>query len=460
MDLEKEEYMFFSSDNEKVVFYNTHNQLMQLAEIYLAYLFAKENSAIDVILLDNSLSSMYLTSDILYLLERDGLNIVGYQSNRGRITPADILIAYSKPYNETLDIPNCKNFRGEFFVLRYLEKEGTLNKKFLFFKFPKLPCNKIKREKHISRLQKFKVLNDDLSINREIKSVEDSWNFTKALFESIGRKIFEEKDISALKNGAKWLNSNDLKFLISVGLRMLIEEAWKNNKLVIGIAKDSASKYFFKNYLGVMWFLGEYKFNPPGLTLSDRAILEILPFIDENLKAPWSTIEFDSVFMSLHLEEDNGRPYIAGFRGDVILPLEKLFLRSLAQFYVYRAGNKTLTGNVIFIDRIANPQYDKDYVYSKIIRTDRGDEIKPIVYRDNSENNLIQRITMVILNLLTKNLYPHVIGYPDPLHKADWGAKGIARKIRELIRSSEVKFISEPLKKSLRTRREEGYKNY
>jgi len=213
-----------------------------------------------------------------------------------------------------------------------------------------------------------------------------------------------------------------------------------------------------------MHYLKVYNFDPPGISASDRQILETLPFIDESLSSPWSTIEFDSVFMSLHLVRDeDGNIYIEGIRGNIIVPQERLFLRSLAQFYVNRSKGNPQTGNVIFIDRVAHPTYDKENTLlrktGKEVKTSREDTINPLFYGSNRDKNKINEALIFIIDALTKNLFPNIIGYPDPLHKADWGAKSMNKKIRELIRSSEVKFISDPLKKSLRQRREEGYRS-
>ena len=91
------------------------------------------------------------------------------------------------------------------------------------------------------------------------------------------------------------MSPNDLRFLISVGLRALIEECWRYNVLLIGIVKDSSSRYLTRNYIGVMKHIGKYKDVPKVLLpWTDRDFLETLPWVDEEINAPWSTIEFDS----------------------------------------------------------------------------------------------------------------------------------------------------------------------
>ena len=96
-----------------------------------------------------------------------------------------------------------------------------------------------------------------------------------------------------------------------------------------------------KNYLGVALQTG---FQPKlremkigNLPWTDRIFCETLPLIDESLQAPWSTIEFDSAFMTLHRERDpqTQQPKVAGVMGRIVNQ-ERLFAKSLAQFYLTR----------------------------------------------------------------------------------------------------------------------------
>jgi len=74
-------------------------------------------------------------------------------------------------------------------------------------------------------------------------------------------------------------------------------------------------------------------------------------------------------------------------------------------------------------------------------------------FKDNKTDNKLQEIIMLILDILTKNLFPNVIGYPDPLHKADWGAKSLGDKIRPIILSSQSILKKNPLIFTLRQQR-------
>ncbi|HZC01870.1 MAG TPA: hypothetical protein VE844_11080, partial [Gammaproteobacteria bacterium] len=60
-----------------------------------------------------------------------------------------------------------------------------------------------------------------------------------------------------------------------------------------------------------------------------------------------STIEFDSCFMTLHLaRDDQQQEQIVGMRGDIVNQ-ERLFARSLGQFFLKRSKSLPLAGHVI-----------------------------------------------------------------------------------------------------------------
>lgn len=251
------------------------------------------------------------------------------------------------------------------------------------------------------------------------------------------------------------MSPDDLNFLIAVGIRALVEECWKRNVLLLGITKDCSSRYLSKNYLGVMRNIGKYDFSDILLPWTDRTFLEVLPFYDDDLNAPWSTIEFDSTFMTLNFgrENENEEPRLRGVRGDVITT-ERLFAKSLAQFYLNRSKNRVLSGHMVFIDRLLIPNVDKNNQKVNVYG-DRIGKIAPIAFLDKSTENEVQDVSVFLLDILTKNLYPEVIGYPDPLHKADWGAKSILKKVEPMIGSSDMFLRSAPFIKTLREMRDE-----
>jgi hypothetical protein len=252
------------------------------------------------------------------------------------------------------------------------------------------------------------------------------------------------------------MSPDDVRFLIAIGIRALVEKCWDRNILLTGIIKDSASRYLSRNYLGVMKYVGERgypeleRLHVRPLPWTDRIFLELLPVVDEQLEAPWSTVEFDSAFMTLHAEEGaDEQPSIAGVQ-QFIVSQERLFARSLAQFFLKRDKRTPLAGKVVFVDRLTYPDWDAASMETIMIRTPALGCIRPLCYPTSDAINIGQRINMYLLNILTRNHFPEVIGYPDPLHKADWGAKSVGKRLRGIIESSEFSFRSQPLSRTFR----------
>ena len=296
-----------------------------------------------------------------------------------------------------------------------------------------------------------------------------AWDYCVGLFERICHRAFIEKSPQALLYEApdeygikrqRWMSPDDVRFLIAIGIRALIEKCWQRKILLTGIIKDSASRYLTRNYLGVMKYVGEQGYSELQtldvyqLPWTDRIFLELLPFIDQKLKAPWASIEFDSTYMTLHAQEGSrGQPIIAGVRGEIVAP-ERLFARSLAQFFLKYDKPNPLMGHVVFVERLVYPEWDQQALDQVTIETNVLGRIQPLCYRTRDDRNVGQMINMYLLDVLTRNLFPEVIGYPDPLHKADWGAKSVGKRLRKMIESSTFSFRSKPLSRTFRAIRD------
>ena len=465
---------FVVSDDQKMInLSNIHVQLMELAEVFQAYMLVKSSDLRPKILLwDQSMGSVMNSNDVNY----KRINLIGYKYQMRLLMAQDIIIAYSHPYNQQLGIPSKKKYRIYNYVLWKLQEKSPqkisslvselgLTEKELLNRINYLTNENIGSNDPLAQNIPIAYIDkDNLYFNNEY---DGSWEYSVGLFEHICKRLFKDKKPDALiykkrspegEIEERWMSPNDLKFLISVGIRALIEECWKHGVLLIGIVKDSASRYLTRNYLGVMKYIEKYRDIPHVLLpWSDRDFLETLLWIDDSLVAPWSTIEFDSIFMTLHVEKDeDGNKKIVGVRGNIVVPPERLFARSLAQFYLNKSKKSLLCGHVIFIDRLLIPSIDKN---TEKVRIDQNKDIlgvvEPIVFLDKDKKNGVQDLMMYILDVLTRNLYPEVIGYPDPLHKADWGAKSLYKRIKPIIDSSDISLRSNPIHKTFRQLRDE-----
>lgn len=469
------EETFMASDTDKVNLSGIDTDLMQLAEIYLAYNVASSSTidAPNLIMLDQSLSSIMAATS-------HGANtgLVGYPYDRRQLDAKDVTIAFAHPFNPDLGVPSAKRFRRYAAVLAEFHRRGVRSITLRELE-SSLRLTRIELREPGSYLMKtaglctYDPATEALSTTIDCR---ESWAYTVSLFQNICSRLFIEKDQSALtytvpdtddpegkRMRQRWMSPDDIQFLIAVGLRALIETCWQKRIMLIGVVKDSASRYLTRNYLGAMKHLGVY---PDLQTLkigllpwTDRIYLESLPtYCDEELAAPWATIEFDSTFMTLHLGTDQrGNTAVVGVRaqgGEMVAP-EGLFLRSLAQFFLSRNKKTPLMGHVVFVDRLAYPSWDKGASGVVTGESEQLGRIQPLVYPDRDVNNVGQAIMMYLLSTLTRNHFPEVIGYPDPLHKADWGAKSVGRRVKGMIASSELPFRSKPIAKTLRSIRDE-----
>jgi hypothetical protein len=193
-----------------------------------------------------------------------------------------------------------------------------------------------------------------------------------------------------------------------------------------------------------------------GVQLTDRITLELLAQVVDSLGAPWSTAEFDGCFMTLHPEPtETGDWIVKGYDhpslGETTRP-ERIFLRSLAQFLLH--PSRKLASHVIFLDRLAYPGWDNHDSKEMKLPTKKFGDVRPFFFDSSNAPSRLQLLSMYLLTVLVRNHFPEALGYPDPLHKADWGAKSMERRVTGLLNSSEMAERSRPLTNTFRSIRE------
>ncbi|MCB0190858.1 MAG: hypothetical protein KDJ65_02840 [Anaerolineae bacterium] len=456
---------FLVSDSDRVDLSTIDTRIMELAEIYLAYNLASSSvlESPKLIMLDRSPSSVL--ADVA--LQPETIPLLGYPYDRRRLTVEDALVALAHPFNPNLGIPSLKKFRQYWAVIAEFHHQRTKRLNLADFASQRgLTVADLSSAITYLTNKKFAYQEEgDSSWLVTDIDVRSSWDYVITLFEHICRRLFIEKDQTALMYEAedeqgvtrlRWMSPDDIRFLIAVGIRALIEKCWERKILLTGVIKDSTSRYLTRNYLGVMKLLGQQGYPELNnldvrlLPWTDRIFLELLPLADDELVSPWSTIEFDSTYMTLHGEENpNGQPIIAGVKQFIVAP-ERLFARSLAQFFLKREKPTPLAGHVVFIDRLVFPEWDTDALNRITIETPQLGHMQPLCYPTRDDMNIGQMLNMYLLDVLTRNHFPEVIGYPDPLHKADWGAKSVGERASKMIASSVHSFRAQPLSRTFR----------
>lgn len=460
---------FVTTEEEKINTSSIHTQIMQLAEVFLSYntIQSSRLDAPHILLMDLSPSSVLAS----HAHAQENIGLVGYHYDVRALTKGDISIALAHPFSDDFSIPSSmKVMDRDNSIIHYLSKKPNdlinLDELKTILGINEVKLINILKDYFINRVGILEEVGDKQF--RAKINVNESWGYTKNFFQNICTKLFIQKDQTALQYDAidddgkiykRWLSPDDISFLISVGMKMLIELCWERNVLYYGVVKDSSSKYLTRNYLGVTLQTGFYPelatMDINKLPWTDRIFCETLPLIDSNLNAPWATVEFDSAFMLLHRQKniETNEFSVAGFRRTIVNQ-EKLFAKSLAQFFLKRKKATPLMGHVVFLERLFIPKWDKpnNDKGSKEIEINTQDlgQFNVFAWKDKNQENIGQLIMMYLLSVLAKNHYAEAIGYPDPLHKADQGAKTVGKSVAKIVKSSTHFFASRPLSKTFR----------
>jgi len=459
---ELNQIQFYSDKNIQEIL-NLHTSLMKLAEIYLAY-HVVSSSTIDVpqiVLLDLSPSTLLRVPYVNY----KNTNYLGYEYLNDTIKLSDAIITLSHPYNKLLGVPSNKRYRRYALLLSKLDEVCSQKQK-TFFTYQQLAkdCNlSIEDIKEIVRfLDSTGVVKDDKVSGIEVLvDINQRWNYIVSFFDYICNQIFIRKNLAALEfsnfsgksNTKRLISHDDMSFLISIGIRALIEKCWEKNVFLIGIVKDSSSRYFCRNFLNVLSSQNilkiaseNFKTKNFQIGMSDRFVFESCAALDTELCSPWSSIEFDSAFTTLFVDRNNS---ITAVKGHIVAD-DRIFTKSIAQFYLQRNKKQCKMGHAIFVERLLHPALDKQFLETVLVDNSKLGRISPFLHVDKNIINWGQAMNIYFLDILTRNHFPEVIGYPEPLHKADRGAKTLLKFAKGIIQSSQQLYKKDPLNMTFR----------
>ena len=245
---------FIVDDRSKINLSSIHTRLMQLAEIYLAYQMARSSilEGPKLILMDLSLSSVLMSTDVGI----DNIYLFGCPIGSRTLQKRDGLIVYAHPINQRLGIPTAKKYRRWAYLVRLFTENGG----------QPVTIDYLAQETQISRDEWQKSLNEPHA--QEIFTLQGnqvfprldfraSWYDSVRLFEDFCDRLFHSRDPEALiyskQEGGitryRWMSPEDVAFLTSIGLRALIEKCWERGIMLLGIAKDSSTRYFSRHYI-------------------------------------------------------------------------------------------------------------------------------------------------------------------------------------------------------------------
>ncbi|WP_039767040.1 hypothetical protein [Caldicellulosiruptor sp. F32] len=474
---EEKKLLGISSDKDYQEILNLHVSLMRLAEIYLAYHMAS-SSTIDmpqIILLDLMPSSLLRIPYVNY----KSLGLLGHRFRNDTIKISNVVVSLSHPFNYQLLVPSKKKYRDYSYFLAKVTQSMSQDRTKTAFTYDELCRLTGKNIEDLKRIVQFLEKNQILKIKEDGIQMDTSpdlcWQYTVEFFEYFCSQLFIKKDPKSLEldfykdsgtpyqnishqNFKRVISHDDINFLISVGIRALIEKCWDNNILLVGIAKDSQSRYFSRNYLKLLiasnLLSAEMKEKmekyPIPILCSDRLLFENYAYFNHNLNSPWSSVEFDSALSTLFVNE---KGEITGVKGHIVAD-DRIFAKSIAQFFISRKKKIPSMGHAIFIERLLHPSLDKNFLENTLIDSPKLGSICPFIHLDKTFTSWGQAMNMYFLSVLTKNHFPEVIGYPEPLHKADRSARTLLRFAKGIIKSSDIEEKRFPLAKPLRKLRD------
>ncbi len=460
---------FVVSDHDRVSSSGLDSGLMLLAENYMCYRGASSTDRPHLILWDQSLSSVLAnaTPNVLHL------RFAGVQIGGESMGYPDLLVAYSKPWNDALDVPSRKLHR--LWERAIAKLYASPNHEIDLDAFAQ-DCSVTPHDAEVQLgiLWKLDQYGNEKTSGDPTALVEKSGRTLRLrpsylhsperaerMYQFFCTQLFRNKDPSVLlydyvdENGhtqTRFLSLDEIQFLMAVGLRLTFEACWRNNVTLVGVVKDSASTYFTNHYLGVMRSRGCFPFTPRKIPATDRLTFERLPFLDSSIVGPWGSTEFDSVFMTLRMKRPAPQvpATLQGVRGNILVP-PNIIMRSIIQFHLKREPPmEPSAGHAIFVDRLIDPSYPPPATYPVAMNDPELGTISPFVHLDGSIENREQEIVIYLLSVLTRNVFPEVVGYPDPLHQADRGAKAVAGMVEPMLRSSERLNRANPLHRTLR----------
>ncbi len=424
--------------------------LMTFSEYFLAYKIATSPiQKTQLLLIDRTLSGSH--SSILYDTAKRynwsrNLGILGFTVEGTPITKEDLLFCRHRILNPSLILPPPRSDYLSYAIFYLLENSPRELSFDALCTQLGLDTNerKDRASKYLARSMNEGFISERRGHYKLKDQYKKSWRRIKHLVTVIGNQIFSEtlpKDPLESRNRLQirkdgrfaWLTTLDISFLTLLCLYMLIEECWRRHILLLGITKDTAARDFKRQLIPILWQAKILKKPSNRDTFeqapnTDRMILQAIShFASNKLTVPWATIEYDAAFKTM--VNDRHKPprpnYVGGARRDHI-SLEGAFLKSYVQLTEAQSDSK-LRSNVLFIDRIAYPEYDGTTDDNRItFNQEYGqatEPVKALIYRDNTIPNPLQTLIMTILSSMTGPSIPESFGHNKPLMIADKVAK-------------------------------------
>jgi hypothetical protein len=421
------------------------NSIMTFSEYYLGFKLATDpNQNIRIMLLDRSLSAeraslLYDSSKMEFWTAKS--SILGHKIDGIPIDINDLAIARQHVCNQGLGLPPPRADYLRYAIIDLAKKKSPLTAKQVLAEFGIVDKKRTKRVERVLKNLTIKgILTEKDGVYTLSEKYASSWERIKKLTVNIGDKLFftknPEKEVASsmkiLKDGKEqWLTTLDIAFLTLFALQMLMEECWEKRILLIGVTKDTAARDFKRQLIPIMHNEGLLKTRLQREALqdlpnTDRMILQSASIFNvEQIKPPWSLVEYDSAFRTMRRDRQSRKGYVSGAIKNKI-GFEKAFLKT----YVQLSQAKTdpmLRSNVLLVDRLAYPEYDcKPESLARFwneLSDGTKEPVETILYMDKTVPNKLQNLVMSLLVAMAPANIPEAFGHNKALFIADKIAK-------------------------------------
>jgi hypothetical protein len=383
--------------------------------------------------------------------------LLGFEVDGEKIDINDLSYGRHHILNEALGVPP---HRGEYlrYSMIFLLEKGALTREELY---TAIGADNTDRKDRANRFIKKSIEEGYLSEDNETVEVNPryakTWAMLKKAVTQIGERLYRSEDTEnpmKIQHGDKsvWLTTLDFQFLTLFTLHMLVEECWRNNILLLGVTKDTSARDFKNHVIPVclnegIWNMKMSQQDLNQVPNTDRMFLQSISINNyDKIEVPWSLVEYDSAFTTIIPEYEKRRKgYVSGAIQNRV-SLERTFLKSYIQLSQARSDPQ-MRSNVLLIDRIAYPDFDLKEKAKYTFLHDYGgaeETLTPIIYKDNTIENPVKNLAMVILYAMSRSSIPEVFGHNVPLFMADKIAKFHFSESKRIIDTTQYWIMNNP----------------
>lgn len=161
------------------------------------------------------------------------------------------------------------------------------------------------------------------------------------------------------------------------------------------------------------------------LSSSNTAFQSASLFNPDEIKPPWSLIEYDSAFRTMIPDRKGLKGHVSGAIKNKI-SLERVFVKTYVQLGRAKS-DPMLRSNVLLIDRLVYPEYDCRV--ESLVRfwnelSDGTEEpVEVVLFSNKNVPNRLQNLAMSVLTAMAPSNIPEAFGHNKPLFIADKIAK-------------------------------------